>query len=92
MFLPDNSIFTPVADPNMDPSRTANRRLSVEERITSFDEVDATYTEEQALNESGRCLKCHCHSEKNAQIQEDQTCIFFHDPHIAFKYCHNVPS
>ena len=56
MFLPDNSIFTPVADPNMDPSRTANRRLSVEERITSFDEVDATYTEEQALNESGRCL------------------------------------
>ena len=41
---------------------------------------------------TGRCLKCHCHSEKNAQIQEDQTCIFFHDPHIAFKYCHNVPS
>ena len=61
MFLPDNSIFTPVADPNMDPSRTANRRLSVEERITSFDEVDATYTEEQALNESGRCLKCPTH-------------------------------
>ena len=61
MFLPDNSIFTPVTDPNMDPSRTANRRLSVEERITSFDEVDATYTEEQALNESGRCLKCPTH-------------------------------
>lgn len=61
MFLPDNSIFTPVADPNMDPSRTANRRLSVEERITSFDEVDATYTEEQALNESSRCLKCPTH-------------------------------
>ena len=61
MFLPDNSIFTPVTDPNMDPSRTASRRLSVEERITSFDEVDATYTEEQALNESGRCLKCPTH-------------------------------
>ncbi len=39
------------------PHRTANRRLSVEERITSFDEVDAGLTEEQALNESA-CLKC----------------------------------
>ena len=61
MFLPDNSIFTPVVDPNMDPNRTANHRLSVEARIASFDEVDATYTEEEALNESSRCLKCPTH-------------------------------
>ncbi len=30
MFLPDNSIFTPVADPNMDPNRTPNQRLPME--------------------------------------------------------------
>lgn len=61
MFLPDNSIFTPVVDPNMDPNRTANARLPMDQRVASFDEVEATYTEEQALNEASRCLKCPTH-------------------------------
>ena len=61
MFLPDNSIFTPVVNPNMDPNRTPNQRLAMDQRLSSFDEVDATYTQDQALNEASRCLKCPTH-------------------------------
>ena len=61
MFLPDNSIFTPVKDPNMAPERTANARLGVENRLGCFDEIDHVYTEEQAVNEMARCLKCPTH-------------------------------
>ena len=61
MFLPDNTLFVPVKDPNMAGERTANERLPMEQRLTSFDEVDHSYTEEQALNESARCLKCPTH-------------------------------
>ncbi len=61
MFLPDNSIFTPVENPNMDPNRTPNGRLDLEQRLSSFDEVESTYTQDQALNEASRCLKCPTH-------------------------------
>ena len=61
MFLPDNSIFTPVIDPNMEPERTKNFRLDVEERLGSFEEIDQVYTEEQAVTEMARCLKCPTH-------------------------------
>lgn len=61
MFLRDNSVFVPVADPNLAPERTANERLSMERRLTTFDEVEFTYTEEAALTEAGRCLGCPTH-------------------------------
>ena len=48
MLLPDNSEYKPVEHPNMAPTRTANRHLSVKERLGSFDEIDKTYTEEEA--------------------------------------------
>ena len=66
MFLTDNTLFVPVTDPNMDPTRTANDRLDMAERLTTFDEVEHSYTEEQALNESARCLKCPTHWCQNA--------------------------
>ncbi len=61
MFLRDNSVFVPVTDPNLAPERTANERLPMEQRLTTFDEVEFTYTEEEALTEAGRCLGCPTH-------------------------------
>lgn len=58
MWLPDNSIFVPVVDPNMVPERTAAELLDMEARIAEFDEVEKTYTFEEAQEEARRCLKC----------------------------------
>ena len=61
MLMPDNSEFVVVKEPNMAPQRTENARLPMEERLTTFEEVERTYTEEQAKEESARCLKCPTH-------------------------------
>ena len=61
MLLPDNSEYKPVEHPNMAPTRTANGHLSVKERLGSYDEIDQTYTEEEALEEASRCLYCPTH-------------------------------
>lgn len=61
MFLRDNTVFVPVTSPNMEPERTANDRLPMERRLTTFDEVDHTYTQEEARREAGRCLGCPTH-------------------------------
>ena len=58
MWLPDNSLFVPVVDPNMAPERTAAQLLSMEDRLAGFDEVEKTYTPEEAQTEASRCLKC----------------------------------
>ena len=61
MLMTDNSLFIPVENPNMAPRRTANAKLPMEQRLSSFDEIEATYTQEQALIEANRCLKCPTH-------------------------------
>ena len=61
MFLPDNSVFVPVTDPNLSPERTPNQRLPMEARLSTFQEVEFTYTEEQAENEARRCFQCPTH-------------------------------
>ena len=58
MFMPDNSVFVKVENPNMAADRTKNERLSMEERLTTFQEVEKTYTEEEALREASRCMGC----------------------------------
>lgn len=58
MFLPDNSVFEPVKNVNMVGQRTKNGRLPMEQRLTTFDEVELTYTEEEALLEASRCMGC----------------------------------
>ena len=58
MFMPDNSVFEKVENPNMVPDRTKNERLPMAERLTTFREVEKTYTEEEALREASRCLGC----------------------------------
>lgn len=58
MFLPDNSVFEPVKNVNMVGQRTKNGRLPMEERLTTFDEVELTYTEDEALLEASRCMGC----------------------------------
>ncbi len=61
MYLPDNTVFKPVENPNMAPERTANQRLPMERRLATFEPVEKTYTEEEALLEARRCLKCPTH-------------------------------
>ncbi len=58
MLMPDNTVFVPVKDPNMSGERTKNQRLPMAQRLTTFDEVEQTYTEEEALREASRCLGC----------------------------------
>lgn len=58
MFLPDNSVFEPVKDVNMVGERTKNRRLPMEQRLTTYDEVELTYTQEEAMTEASRCMGC----------------------------------
>lgn len=58
MFMPDNTVFIPVENPNMTAERTANQRLPMAERLSTFKEVECSYTEEQAQCEAARCLKC----------------------------------
>ncbi len=61
MFLPDNTIYKPVDAPNKSPLRTQNTRLPMADRLTSFQEVEKTYTEEEALQEAARCYGCPTH-------------------------------
>ena len=58
MLMPDNSVFVKVENPNMAPDRTKNERLPMEQRLTTYEEVEKTYTEEEALREASRCLGC----------------------------------
>lgn len=66
MLLNDNTRFIPVRDPNRSESRTVPHQLNLERRIASFDEVEDSYTPEQAAEESARCLKCPTHWCQNA--------------------------
>ena len=40
------------------PTATTPKELSVEERITNFDEVTFGFDEETAIKEANRCLQC----------------------------------
>jgi glutamate synthase (NADPH/NADH) small chain len=61
MWMSDNTLFVPVKDPNMDPLRTPADQLDMDQRVATFQEVERTYTEEQAKKEAARCLKCPTH-------------------------------
>jgi glutamate synthase (NADPH) small chain len=61
VLMPDNSTFVAVANPAMSSERVKNQRLPMAERLTTFQEVEQTYTEEEALAEAARCLKCPTH-------------------------------
>ncbi|MBW7864761.1 MAG: FAD-dependent oxidoreductase [Candidatus Hydrogenedentes bacterium] len=49
--------FDPLADPDMTP-RAPMELLPVEKRRGNFEEVELPYTEEQAVMEARRCLRC----------------------------------
>lgn len=61
MFMPDNTKFEVVKNPNLAEERTDNNRLDMDGRLNTFQEVEHTYTKEQAENELARCLKCPTH-------------------------------
>ena len=58
MYLPDNTVFVPVKDPNLSKVKTPMPTQSPEERIGNYNEVALGYTAEQAHEEASRCLKC----------------------------------
>ena len=58
MLMPDNTVFVPVENPNMTAECTENQKISMEERLTSFHEIQKTYTEEEAAREASRCMGC----------------------------------
>ena len=58
MIMPDNTVFVKVENPNMAPDRTKNQRLPMAQRLTTYEEVEKTYTEEEALREASRCMGC----------------------------------
>ncbi len=58
MYLPDNSVFVPVTDPNMTLKKTPAAVQDPALRASNFDEVEQSYTPEQAMEEATRCLHC----------------------------------
>lgn len=61
LIMPDNTIFTPVKDPNMQEKQTEAKQLDLTLRCSSFEEIEKTYTAEEAENEAARCLQCPTH-------------------------------
>ena len=61
LLMPDNTLFEVVKDPNMQAKSTKANSLPVPERLVTYDEIEKTYTKEQAENEAARCLKCPTH-------------------------------
>ena len=61
LLMRDNTEFIPVKNPNLQESRTEAKHLPIAQRLSSFDEVEQTYTKEEAENEAARCLKCPTH-------------------------------
>ena len=58
MLLKDNTVFVPVKNPNLSPVKTPMPAQAPDERIRNYSEVSLGYTQDQALTESERCLKC----------------------------------
>ncbi len=61
MWMQDNSKFIPVVEPNMAKERTIPHSIAMDQRLSTFAEVEQTYTQEEAANEAARCLKCPTH-------------------------------
>ena len=61
MWLKDNTLFPVVENPNKQEKRTAPGLISMDERMTTCNQIESTYTDEQAANEAARCYKCPTH-------------------------------
>ena len=57
MFVKDNKEYKPVLNPNLSKEQTKNFSIPVNERLEGFNEIEHTFTEEEALNEAKRYLK-----------------------------------
>ncbi|MDK2801524.1 MAG: hypothetical protein PWP27_1016 [Clostridiales bacterium] len=49
-----------IKEDEIDLPRINTRKIDPEERIKGFEEVDLGFTEDMALKEASRCLKCEC--------------------------------
>lgn len=66
MWMPDNTLFMPVNDPNLAEKRTVPAITDVRARLENYDEIEQSYTPDQAAAEAARCLKCPTHWCQNA--------------------------
>lgn len=51
-------------------NRVKTKNLLVEERIITFNEVEATFTEEEAIKEVNRCMSCGCLDSFECKLRE----------------------
>jgi len=63
-----DTTFDPEADPSDSP-RAAQELLSVDKRKNNFDEVELAFSEEAAVGEAKRCLRCDYRAETTPAIQ-----------------------
>ena len=61
MYLPDNTVYQPVDNPNLSMEQTPNQRISMNCRLGSYKEIEQTYSARDACYESHRCLHCPTH-------------------------------
>ncbi|MCR4843281.1 MAG: glutamate synthase subunit beta [Eubacterium sp.] len=61
LLMQDNTQFVPVENPNMQEKRTKAATISLSERLGTYNEIETTYSKDEAENEADRCLKCPTH-------------------------------
>ncbi|MDZ7795288.1 MAG: FAD-dependent oxidoreductase [Spirochaetia bacterium] len=54
------SLETTIPADDTNPVRVETRKMDIATRKQTFSEVDLGFSEEEALNEASRCLKCEC--------------------------------
>jgi len=64
--------------------RTAVPTIPLQQRTSTFDEVELGYSVEQAMAEAGRCLACGPCSECQACLQVCETGAIIHDQHESY--------
>ena len=61
MYLPDNTIYQPVENPNLNGEQMPVPRIPMSGRLSSYQEIEQTYSDRDAGSESQRCLHCPTH-------------------------------
>ncbi|WP_207640839.1 FAD-dependent oxidoreductase [Desulfitibacter alkalitolerans] len=56
----ETTLIREIKDEERGTIRSKTRKIPVERRVTSFDEVDLGFTEKCAVQEATRCLQCEC--------------------------------
>ncbi len=70
--------------------RVKQSEIDLNTAVSSFDEVELTITEQQALAEAGRCLECGCTKRHTCQLREEASGLgVTHNREL--QWCRNYP-